>query len=56
MKDKSVVHKDCFAYNGNYKVKGCTILKELYCAKEECKFYKTAIDGRYLWQTEKNCN
>jgi hypothetical protein len=27
---------DCFAYTGN----GCSALKALYCASEECSFYK----------------
>lgn len=27
---------DCFAYTGN----GCSALKAMYCASEECSFYK----------------
>ena len=38
-----MIHKDCFAYNGNGKSNGCTILKELCCANGECKFFKTDI-------------
>lgn len=32
------VRKDCFAYNEEHK--DCNALRELYCRKEECKFYK----------------
>ena len=28
---------DCFAYTQNGK---CAVLKDLYCARESCKFYK----------------
>lgn len=33
------VKKDCFAYNDIKN--NCNALKELYCVKENCKFYKT---------------
>ena len=33
------VKKDCFAY-GSISNK-CSALNELYCKKENCKFYKT---------------
>lgn len=39
----SNIHKDCFGYGDN----GCTILKELFCKNENCKFYKTDRDGKY---------
>lgn len=32
--------KDCFAYNDKAAVPGCNALTDLYCRKEECKFYK----------------
>ena len=32
-------HQDCFAY----KNKVCSALNDLYCKKEECRFYKTEI-------------
>lgn len=47
---KFVVRKDCFAYNGT---KSCSCLKELYCSKEECKFYKPDINGKYDWQIKR---
>jgi hypothetical protein len=31
------IKTDCFAY----KNKKCKILKELFCSKEKCAFYKT---------------
>lgn len=34
------IKKDCFAYRGNYN---CAALKKLYCAFEECKFYKPSV-------------
>lgn len=34
-----MIHKDCFAY-GSAKSDGCVCLNKLYCAYEECKFYK----------------
>lgn len=33
------VKNDCFAYNEEKRT--CTALTELFCCKEECKFYKT---------------
>jgi len=39
------VKTDCFAYNAAI-VRKCTALDELYCAKEECKFYKSKNNGR----------
>jgi hypothetical protein len=32
--------EDCFAYVNRQGYKGCRALNELYCNKEECKFYK----------------
>lgn len=32
--------KDCFAYNDKTAVPTCKALTDLYCRKEECKFYK----------------
>ena len=37
------VKTDCFAYD-DYVCK-CRALKELYCKKEECKFYKPRRGG-----------
>lgn len=33
------IKKDCYAYN--QKKNDCNVLKELYCRKEECSFYKS---------------
>ena len=41
LKRMAGVKKDCFAYNEKLVNRSCTALRELYCAKEECKFYKT---------------
>lgn len=43
------IHKDCFAYQDG-SVKGCSILKELYCKSGQCKFYKTDRNGKYPGQ------
>lgn len=42
------IREDCFAYNE--KTKECDALKELYCAKENCKFYKSCeeISQKYI--------
>ena len=32
--------EDCFAYVNRQGYKECRALNELYCNKEECKFYK----------------
>ena len=32
------IKKDCFAFNKN--TNKCMALKEVYCKKEECKYYK----------------
>lgn len=38
------IKKDCFAYReGVADAYACSALKELYCAKEKCKFYKSKI-------------
>lgn len=34
------MNKDCFAFVEKSGHQGCRALKELYCKKEECKFYK----------------
>lgn len=47
MNNKCIPKKDCFAYivNKRYKFGGtCTCLNALYCATEDCKFYKQNID------------
>lgn len=31
---------DCFAFEIHHGYKQCKALNELYCSKEECKFYK----------------
>lgn len=36
------IKKDCFAYDKTENRPTCMALDELYCTKEECKFYKTA--------------
>ena len=35
------VKTDCFAYDCSLKNRQCKALRELYCAKKNCKFYKT---------------
>lgn len=32
------IKTDCFAFRNNHT---CNALNDLYCAKENCKFYKT---------------
>lgn len=32
--------EDCFAYSEH---KGCIVLKDLYCLKEKCKFYRNDL-------------
>lgn len=56
MKNTHQVKKDCFAFNDSASGSQCACLKELYCANEECKFYKTDINGKYEWQFHKKCN
>ena len=34
------MNRDCFAFVEKNEHQGCRALKELYCKKEECKFYK----------------
>ncbi|MFR3938656.1 MAG: hypothetical protein ACLTY8_02935 [Lachnospiraceae bacterium] len=39
-----MVRRDCFGFDarcGARKTDRCTALTKLYCATEECKFYKT---------------
>ena len=35
-----MIHEDCFAYKNAGGRPLCTALKELYCKKEDCKWYK----------------
>lgn len=35
-----MIHEDCFAYVTAKGRAHCTALKELYCKKEDCKWYK----------------
>lgn len=35
-----MIEKDCFAYTEKKRNQECKALKELYCEKEKCKFYK----------------
>lgn len=35
-----MIHKDCFAYKNAGRNPHCIALKELYCKKEECNWYK----------------
>lgn len=37
-KNKDKIKKDCFGYKEKGGILGCTVLKELYCRKEECVF------------------
>ena len=39
-----MVRRDCFGYDarcGARKMDRCTVLTKMYCATEDCKFYKT---------------
>ena len=35
-----IMKRDCFAFAEKNNHQGCRALKELYCKKEECRFYK----------------
>ncbi len=37
----TMIHKDCFAYKNAGRHPHCIALKELYCKKEECNWYKS---------------
>lgn len=39
-KAKIEIKKDCFAYKDTNGRGKCAALKELYCEKEHCAFYK----------------
>lgn len=43
---------DCFAYTKDYLMAECYALKELYCRREKCKFYKSKLE--YKRQLEKS--
>lgn len=45
-KDAEMVKRDCFAYRIKGSAEMCTALKELYCKKEKCGFYKRLIPAR----------
>lgn len=38
------MNKDCFAFVEKNGHQGCRALNDLYCKKEECKFYKSRED------------
>ena len=40
------IKKDCFAYLSDNKWDGCFCLNELYCRKENCRFYQTRQEAR----------
>lgn len=44
--NKGKIKKDCFGYKEKGGIPGCTALKELYCRKEECVFYKQTKTGK----------
>lgn len=48
--EKWKVHEDCYAIN-DY-LTDCRCLKELYCKKEECRFYKPKSE--VSWQAIEN--
>lgn len=52
--EKYIRKEDCFAFNKN-ETKGCSCscLRELFCEKEHCKFYKKDINGKYDWQLKR---
>lgn len=39
-KGKIGIKTDCFAHKDTGRASKCVALKELYCAKEYCPFYK----------------
>ena len=50
---------DCFAYMTNKKYKSggaCTCLNALYCATEDCKFYKRRNEEKRNLDDKKNNN
>jgi len=40
------IKKDCFAHLSDNKYDGCFCLNELYCKKEECRFYQKAREAK----------
>lgn len=38
--------KDCFAYVSENNLKGCFALNELYCKKEDCRFYQEKMTAK----------
>lgn len=46
--NKGKIKKDCFGYKEKGGIPGCTALKELYCRKEECVFYKQSKNRKKL--------
>lgn len=40
------IKKDCFAYISDNKYKGCFCLNELFCRKENCRFYQEREKAR----------
>lgn len=40
------IKKDCFAYMSDNQYRGCMCLNELFCRKENCKFYKTKEEAK----------
>lgn len=45
---KDLLKKDCFAYIDNNGHKSCYALKELYCSKGQCRFYRNDITKAQL--------
>lgn len=57
LRRRDMVRKDCFGYDarcGARKTDRCTALTKLYCATEECKFYKTKEEYERQERREKN--
>lgn len=40
------IKRDCFAHISDDKYNGCFCLDELYCRKENCKFYQKKEDAK----------
>ena len=47
------IKADCFAYDPTLKNRPCKALTDLYCAKENCKFYKSKEQYQKELRSEK---
>lgn len=52
MMSSNDVKRDCFGYKQLGNREKCIALKELYCKKEKCKFYKAMKEQDVYGKTE----